>query len=167
MCEFASWIEKGNKVYFLTPALIQDTPKGQAWLKYEGDKSENWKDDQKGHGAIRWFFDLQSREGSEHECTDFSNPANFPAEIVKAIKAGEFVSFEFPRGLLSASLYADYKAKRAPLDADYEAKRASLYADYEAKRASLYADYEAKRAPLDADMWDLFAKPENRAEAWK
>jgi len=30
---------------------------------------------------------------------------------------------------MTDTLYADYKAKRAPLDADYEAKRASLYAE--------------------------------------
>ena len=118
MCEFMSWVEKGEKVYFLTPAMIQDTPKGQAWLKYEGDKTDNWEDDQKGHGAIRWFFDLQNREGEEHECTDFSSPANFPTEIVKAIKAGEFRGYVFPFGLLSAPLDADYQAKRDALDAD-------------------------------------------------
>jgi len=50
-----------------------------------------------------------------------------------------------------AALYADYKAKCAPLDADYEAKCAALDADYKAKCAPLDADYEAKCAPLDAD----------------
>ena len=52
---------------------------------------------------------------------------------------------------LPRSLYADYQAKRAPLDADYRAKFAPLVANYQAKREALYADYQAKRALLDAD----------------
>ena len=49
------------------------------------------------------------------------------------------------------TLYADYKAKRAPLEADYEAKRGTLEVDYEAKCAPLDAEYEAKRSTLYAD----------------
>ena len=50
-------------------------------------------------------------------------------------------------------LYADYEAKRKPLNVDYKAKRDSLYADYEAKRDSLYADYEAKRSEIASKKW--------------
>ena len=64
---------------------------------------------------------------------------------------------------MTDDLYADYKAKRAPLDVDYKTKLAPLYADYkaklatldadyEAKLATLYADYKAKLAPLDVDI---------------
>ena len=51
-----------------------------------------------------------------------------------------------------ATLYADYKARRAPLDADYKAGRAPLYADYKARRAPLDADYEARCDTLDAEI---------------
>jgi hypothetical protein len=87
------------------------------------------------------------------------------------------------------SLYEDYQAKCKPLDEDYQAKRNSLDEDYQAKRNSLYEDYQAKCKPLDEDyqakrnsldedyqakrnsldegFWDLFAKIENRAYAWR
>ncbi len=50
-------------------------------------------------------------------------------------------------------LYADYKAKLAPLDADYDAKLAPLDADYDAKLAPLYADYWAKRHEIAEQTW--------------
>ena len=144
MCEFLSWVEKGDKVYFLTSKFIHDTPRGEIVKKRfpgEGELS--------GHAAIRAYFDLEG--GRERECTDFKSPANFPAEIVEALKAGGFRTFPMPEGLLCAALYADCQAKSDALYADYQAKSAPLSADYHAKRDPLYADYRAKCASLDAD----------------
>lgn len=38
-------------------------------------------EDYYGHEAIRKYYDL--RGGTEYEYTDFSRPANFPAEIAE------------------------------------------------------------------------------------
>ena len=145
MCDFISWIEKDGKLYYLTTEDIE-SKRGKEYRDYNPNA-----DDIKGHGAIRWFYNLKG--GKEKECTDFTTPKGFPREIQKAIIQGKFRrSFgPVPAGLLIAPLYADYEAKRAPLDADYKAKRDALYADYKAKRAPLYADYEAKIAPLYAN----------------
>ena len=172
MCEFVSWIEKSpKKILFLTDDLIFNTEKGKLLQKQAS------KDDLQGHGAIRFYFGLESGEGKQRECTNFSDSANFPQAIIKAIKAGQMFGMaeDPPMGLLTpaaqadykakrAPLEADYKAKRAPLDADYEAKRAPLEADYEAKRALLYADYKAKRAPL---FEEIFADVRNRTHTWR
>ena len=151
MCEFVSWIEKDTKVYFLTAHQVFNTKKGAELREFCGSNAAA-QDDYVGHGAIRHFYGLDSHEGMNRECTDFSSPANFPSVIAQAVKDGKFRGLvRLPKGLLLKALDADYKAKRKPLDADYEAKRKPLYADYEAKRKPLDADYEAKLKPLDAD----------------
>jgi hypothetical protein len=157
MCEFVSWVEHENKLYYLTANLL-NTKEGRALKKYLGAK---YYEDIQGHGAIERYFGIK---GNHHEFDDFSSPKNFPKEIVEAMKAGAFRGIGIPDASLVLTkkayadyqskrdaLYADYQSKRAPLDADYESKCAPLYADYESKRASLYADYLSKRAPLDAD----------------
>ena len=139
MCEFISWIEKDDKVYFLTHNQIYHTRRGKALQQYNGNQ-----DDLMGHGAIRWFYDFEG--GSERECFDFSTPDNFPSKIVKAVKSGKMKGFGgVPRGLLMPNLDNDYWAKRKPL----------------------YDDYYAKRKPLDNDYWDLFAIPKNRNPIWR
>jgi hypothetical protein len=128
-----------------------------------------------GHGAIEWFLGLTHGAGRNQECEDFSSPKNFPAEIVKAIKAGNFCGIGICEGILTKEALADYKAKRAPLYADYDAKRDALYADYEAKRDALYADYDAKRDALYADykakrdalFWKIAKQKKNRRKEWK
>jgi len=171
MCEFVSWIEKGKSILFLTDDLIFNTEKGKLLQKQAN------RDDLKGHGAIRFYFGVESGEGEDKECTNFSNSANFPNPIIKAIKTGQMFGMagEPPLGLLTPVARADYEAKRAPLDADYEAKRAALYADYKARLAPLDADYEARLAPLYADykakrdalFWDIFQDVRNRRETWR
>ena len=52
MCEFVSWVEANNKVYFLTKHLIDETPKGEIMKRRfpgEGDLL--------GYAAIRGFYD--------------------------------------------------------------------------------------------------------------
>ena len=181
MCEFVSWVEHGDKLYYLTANLL-NTKEGRALKKHLGSQYDN---DIKGHGALEHYFGIK---GKHHECTDFSSPKNFPDEIIKAMKAGAFRGIGIPDAsqVLTKKAYADYESKRdaldadylskhAPLYADYLSKRAPLYADYESKRAPLYADYLSKRASLDADylpkrddlFWDIFMDKNNRAKAWK
>ena len=100
MCEFLSWVEKGNKLYYQTRKQI-DSPKGdELKRRFHGEGKLI------GHAAIRAYYDIDN--GSNKECTDFSSPANFPLEIAQAIVAGKFNYVPLPRGLLREALYADY-----------------------------------------------------------
>ena len=181
MCEFISWVEHENTLYYLTANLL-NTKEGRDLKKFLGTA---YAEDIKGHGAIERYFGIK---GKHHECTDFSSPNNFPAEIVKAMKAGAFRGIGIPDAsqVLTKKAYADYRSKRDALDADYRSKRAPLDADYRSKCAALYDDYRSKRAPLDADyrskcdaldddnkskcddlFLDIFMDKKNRAKAWK
>jgi len=181
MCEFISWVEHENTLYYLTANLL-NTKEGRDLKKFLGTA---YAEDIKGHGAIERYFGIK---GKHHECTDFSSPNNFPAEIVKAMKSGAFRGIGIPdeSQVLTKKAYADYKSKCAPLHADYESKLAplhadyrskcaALYADYKSKCAALYADYRSKCAALDADyqskradlFWDIFMDKKSRARAWR
>jgi hypothetical protein len=63
----------------------------------------------KGHGAIKTYFGIRHGRGIERECTDFSTPDNFPAEIVKKIKNGEFSQIGLNVDLLNDAALAEYK----------------------------------------------------------
>ena len=159
MCEFISWVEKGEKVYFLTTNLIE-SKKGKTLLK---DSQE----DITGHGAIRLFFGLEQDEGVNKECVDFTDPDNFPPVIVKAIKAGEFKGVPLPAGLCVKPLYDKYQADRKTLDDKYQADSETLYDKYWADLKPLYDKYRADRKPLDDKYWALFATPKNRRRIWR
>ena len=170
MCEFVSWVEHENNLYYLTANLL-NTKEGRDLKKFLGTA---YAEDITGHGAIERYFGIK---GVHRECTDFSSPKNFPAEIVKAMKSGAFRGIGIPDAsqVLTKKAYTDYLSKRAPLYADYESKRASLYADFQSKRDALYADFKSKRDALYADFqskrddlfWDMFMDKKNRAKAWK
>jgi hypothetical protein len=154
MCEFVSWIEKRElvkgkpKLYYLTGTQIFQTEKGkelQKWCKS--------KDDLVGHGAIRYFYGLESDEGTNQECTDFTKPLNFPRAIVKAIKDGEMRELGTPQGLL-------LKPKWDAIDKEYQTKWDAIYKEYQTKRDAIDKEYQLA-------FWDLFAIKENRAEAWR
>ena len=192
MCEFVSWVEHEDKLYYLTANLL-NTKEGRDLKKFLGTA---YAEDIKGHGAIERYFGIK---GNHHECDDFSSPKNFPKEIVEAMKAGAFRGIGIPdeSQVLTKKAYADYESKCAPLHADYESKLAPLHADYWSKRAALYADYRSKRDALDADyrskcnalyddywskcdalyddyrskrddlFWDIFMDKKNRSTAWR
>ena len=159
MCEFVSWVEHEDKLYYLTANLL-NTKEGRALKKHLGAQ---YHEDIKGHGAIEHYFGIK---GKHHECTDFSSPNNFPAEIVKAMKSGAFRGIGIPdeSQVLTKKACTDYESKRDSLYADYESKLDASYADYESKFAPLYADYKSKIADL---FWDIFMDKNNRAKAWK
>ena len=110
MCEFVSWVEHEDKLYYLTANLL-NTKEGRALKKHLGTA---YAEDIKGHGAIEHYFGIK---GKHCECTDFSSPNNFPAEIVKAMKSGAFRGIGIPDAsqVLTMKVYADYQSKRAPL----------------------------------------------------
>ena len=164
MCNFVSWIELEKagekKIYFLTgQQVFGEAPRAVAFREY--CKSPY---DYPGHGAIRWYYGLETREGLDRESEDFSSPANFPPEVVRAIKAGEMRGMGTPTGLFTAPAHAEYQRGRAAAYAEYQRVRAAADAEYQRVRAAAEAEYQRVRAAV---FGDLFAVPENRAEAWR
>ena len=83
MCVFISWKEYNGKNYFITSADLE-TKAGKELLKPEVI------DALCGHGAIDHYYPELKNKGENKECSDFSSPDNFPEDIAKAIKQGEF-----------------------------------------------------------------------------
>jgi len=111
MCEFVSWIKDKKKIHFLTANQVFDTPRGKLLRDHIGERGCP-ADDYVGHGAIRFFYELDSGIGTQKECTNFSTPQNFPPQIVKAIKDGKFWRLGIPEGILTAPAREAYcKAK--------------------------------------------------------
>ena len=105
MCNFISWVEYKGEILFLTKHELR-TNKGKELTKHLGLQYYN---DIKGHGAIEHYYDLKSNSGVHRECEDFSSPDNFPLVIQEAIKRGDFEGIGTAKGLLTDSVYADYK----------------------------------------------------------
>jgi hypothetical protein len=167
MCEFVSWIEKGNKVLFLTHDLIFNTDKGK--------KLQDWcrnGDDYTGHGAIRYYFGLEQDEGTCRECTNFSTPKNFPKVIVKAIKNGGMRGLGEPSHLLTKQAWAKYQKVRQPAWAEYEKAQQQAWAEYEKVERPAWAEYYKVRQPAWAEYekaqqqaWAEYQKVEQQARA--
>ena len=188
MCEFLSWIEKGNKIYYLTKKQM-DSPKGEMLKERFPGEGELI-----GHAAIRAYYDID--DGKDCECSDFSTPANFPAVLVAAIKRGDFRGVATPNGLLSQQALAEYEKIvqqawaehekiRQPAWAEYkkieqlawaEYKKIEqqalaeygkieqqAWAEYEKIRQQAWAEYEKIRQQA---FWGLFTNPENRNPNW-
>jgi hypothetical protein len=141
MCEFISWIEKGNAVLFLTGEDVFHTKKGKELQKYCGSNR-----DYTGHGAIGYFYANEDgklmRGGTENGCTDFSTPDNFPPEIVKAIKLGQMRGLGIAPQLLTKPAWAEYDKVKQTAWAEYEKVKQTAF-------------------------WDLFKVKKNRVEAWR
>jgi len=104
MCEFISWIEKRDKVFFLTGKQVFHTRIGKEVIQ-----KQCGLDDYTGHGAIRLFYGLEQDEGMDKECTDFSTPDNFPAAIVRAIKKGDMRGLGTAVQLLSELAWVEHE----------------------------------------------------------
>ena len=147
MCDFISWIEKDGKVYFLSSNEL-NTKEGRALERYLGS---HYKEDIKGHGAIRHYWGL--KDGVNKECTDFSTPKNFPPEIVKAIKLGQMIDIGFNLSLLNLSGQKEYKKIEQP-----------ALAEYKKIEQSAWAEYEKIQQPA---FWNIFKHKKYRAKCWK
>jgi hypothetical protein len=185
MCEFVSWVEKGEKVLFLTDALL-DTPKGQLTLKEQSDG-----EDIRGHSAIRFYFGFERDEGKNMECTDFSSPDNFPTAVAKAIKNCEFTKigtlpdFMFTTNGLTkvesnlawreadkvwTEAYKVWEEAYKARDKAYKARDEAYEEAYKVWTEADKARDKAYKARDEADKtvkWKVFASPENRIEAWR
>jgi hypothetical protein len=199
MCDFVSWIEKNGEVLFLTGEDIYNTKRGKELQKYCG-----LAEDLKGHGAIRWYYGNHDgnevvlfKGGKERECTDFSNPKNFPPEIIDALKVGKMHGFIFPFSLLVKSkwdaIYKEYQPKWDAIDKEYQSKRDAIYKEYQSKWDAIYKEYQSKRDAIykeyqpkwdaiykeyqskrDAidkeyqnELWNAFSIKENRNYEWR
>jgi hypothetical protein len=146
MCEFISWIEHNNDIYFLTSRELQ-TKEGRELKKY---LDAQYYEDIKGHGAIDKYYGLKGK-GTHKECDDFSTPNNFPGAIVQTIKTGKFEGVGIAKGILTQSAYAEYEKVRQAAEAEYEKVRQAAYAEYEKVRQSAYAEYEKVRQAAEAE----------------
>ena len=167
MCDFVSWIEYKGEILFLTTDHLKDK-KGRSLKKRIGD-------DINGHGAIREYYDIKSGEGKERECTDFSTPDNFPANVVEAIRGGKMKGFGEPQRLLYAPARDEYNkvcdAAWEEFNKVCDPARAELNKVYAPARAEFNKVYVPAREEFnkvrDNKFWDLFARQENRAKAWR
>jgi len=120
MCDFASWIEYEEQVYFLKNSDLTTTA-GEKLLQPAVVA------DLCGHGAIRAYLGVGKKWGKNRECTDFSTPDNFPLEIAESIKTGQLSRFGRPTKILNRVGYRKYDAACKPAGKKYEAARAGAW----------------------------------------
>jgi hypothetical protein len=173
MCEFVSWIEKGQgekkKVIFLTGKQVFETKKGQQLFK---DLSN---DDFIGHGGIRRYYGLEQDEGRNKECTDFSSPENFPLVIANAIKNGEMRGMPIVEQLLNTPAWAECNKICNTARAECNKICNTAWAEYNKICNTAWAEYNKIYNTARAEynkicttaFWDLFADPDNRIGAWR
>ena len=121
MCNFISWIEKDNHLYYLTDAKV---------FSKEGRRLQKQCQDNDilGHGAIRQYFaDLDNKPmtgGRNCEVNDFWNLKKLPAELASKVADFDqhwgrmFSSGMFPNHMLASIIrtapeeYADLAWKQ-------------------------------------------------------
>jgi len=179
MCQFISWKEYKGKSYFLTDTDL-NTKEGRELLKPE------YKTDIKGHGAIEHYYPELKGKGYDKECTDFSTPANFPKEIVKAIKEGRFVNFGVCEQILNEKGKAEYLKTKKPAWAEYLKIEQPAYAKYEKIKQSAWAEYlnieqlvytkylkiqqpayDEYLKTIHTEFWKIARQKKYRSKAWK
>jgi hypothetical protein len=188
MCNFISWIEKDNNVLFLTSEDIFHTQRGKELQNY------TTPDDFVGHGAIRWFFNCAG--GENRECEDFSTPANFPDEIVRAFKLGKFRGLGIAKEVLILSALAEYEKVQQSAIAKVDKSRQEAWIECERVRQTIlikyktnnltwmeykkicdteWIEYKKLQKPVwdeyeqvtQSTFWDLFSNLNNRVEIWR
>ena len=163
MCHFISWKEircpNGEKeILYLTANDVFNTKRGREL------QAHTCREDWVGHGAIAFYYEIDSNKGKNLECEDFSDPANFPPVIADAIKAGKFRGLGTAKGLLTLEAFAEYERIKQAALAEYgRIEQAALAEDHRVRQAAL-AEYNRIE---QAAFWDLFAIPENRNPSWR
>ncbi len=162
MCEFVSWkTTRVGKVYFLTHHQLFETKRGREFLATGGSR-----DDYCGHGTIAWYYrHVDFTGGQDHECTDFSSPANFPPKISRAIKRGDYRGMGIERELLTLAAWKLYGETRAAAVKLYDETRAAAWKLYGETRQTM--SWKLCEETRQAIFWNLFANPANRPEAWR
>ena len=171
MCEFLSYTEYKGKLYYLTNFELATREGKELRKKLDYDFYEEIK----GHGAIKEYFGLPHSKCIDHECTDFSTPDNFPAEIVEKIKVGQFSQIGIAKELLQQPARAEYEKIEQSALAEYRKIQQSAWAEYEKIEQPARAEYEKIEQPALAEyrkiqqsaFWQLFTNPKNRTKVWK
>ncbi len=95
MCEFISWIEYENEVFYLNDDMLFESRIGKDILK----ESKFCREDITGHGFIQEYYDRATDDnfgtklykyGKHKECEYFKNPDNFPRKIAYDLISGKF-----------------------------------------------------------------------------
>jgi len=163
MCQFASWVEYKDKVYFLTDKKLS-TKEGKQLKKYLNYPSSHYFEDIKGHGAIcKYHYEL-NKKGKDCECTDFNNIEFFPKEIVKAIKNMEMTKIGYSFDLLNGEGKKLFKKIRQSALAEYRKIEQSALAEYEKIEQSALAEYNQK---ILSEFWKIFKQKKYRNPLWK
>ena len=163
MCEFISWIEYETQILFLTDADL-NTKKGKELTNYLGDK---FLEDIKGHGAIRFYYEIGDKRGHNKECTDFSSPDNFPSIIQAAIKKGKFSKIGKPvdiKQLLTSPALAEYNKIKDTAWAEYHKIEGPAWAEYNKIEDTALAEYHKIEGPA---FWKVARVRINRVECWQ
>jgi hypothetical protein len=195
LCEFISWVEYKEDIFFLTNDCLK-TKEGKALRRYLGDQ---FKEDIKGHGAVRRYFGIPENKGTNKEYTDFSSPKCFPTKIKAAILDGSFsqIAAILPFQLLTNQAWAEYEKIEGPAWAEYKKIRGQALAEYEKIEGQAWAEYEKIRGQALAEyekirgqawaeykkirgqalaeyekirgqaFWKLLKNPRNRIEVWR
>ena len=155
MCEFISWIEDCKEIYFLTCNDL-NTKEGRKLVKELKD-NKSFYDDISGHGAIRKYFNLKLNQGKNKECSDFSNPNNFPPQIIKQIKNGNM------QIISQGSNIFDSVAKQLLTDPAFDIFLIKCCAF-----CILYHQaWDEYKKSIDKNFWKIFSKKSNRKECWR
>lgn len=137
MCKAISWIEKNGEILFLDDDDIL-SKRGKKLIDYNGNI------DIQGHGAVRWFWDV--KEGVNKECSDFSNPDNFPEKIVNKIIAGKMTlicnDYHALRLMLTNTSWAQYKEDVKTARAQHDEAVNTSLAQYDEVVKTAWAQYD-------------------------
>ena len=174
MCDLISWVEKNGALLYLTTAEIKSSDGKKLRRELQSD------DDLTGHGAIRKFYSVDGHPlcgGIDRECTNFSDPKNFPPQISEAIRAGEFSCFYSADILqmLTPQALAEYEKIEGPALAEYEKIEGPAWAEYEKIEGPAWAEYEKIKGQAWDEykkikgqaFWDIFKNKNTRIQHWR
>jgi len=190
MCSFVSWIEYKNNIIYLNDDCLRDK-KGRELKKHLG---ENFQDDIKGYGAIRWYFDLKDNKGVNEE-SESINTKDYPEQIVEDIKNCKMTLIGYNFRFLTDSALKDYLAIKNIASKSYLAIKKSAWKDFIDIKKSVYKDYlvikklkyfiDIKKSAYkdysaiensaykdylaikNSAFWDLFKIKKNRIKQWQ
>ena len=160
MCKLVSWTELDGQNYFLTKKELR-TKRGKELREYLGNR---YYDDVKGHGAIDFYYKLRG-QGDHRECTDFSDPNNFPPEIVSALKNGAFEGIGLDSRLLNSAARTEYEKARDAARAEYKKAYDAALAEHEKAYDAAFEKARVARAEYEKAYDAAFEKARDAARA--
>ena len=154
MCEFISAIKNKDNYFYLTKKDL----KGKRFKEFK-EYNKNWVEDIYGHGAIHFFY--PEVKGGHWECTNFSNPDNFPKCIIEDIKKGNFKGMGICEDILNEKGKEEYDKIAQPAKEEYEKIQQSAWKEYRKIEQSAWEEYDK----IEQLAWKEYDKI--RQPAWK